>query len=100
MTVATTFEQFPLGARPFGRHVAPGMKMAVIDWPVRWVVALLPLIMMFGLAGRFLEKRGTHRFATSAVDLDIGGPFILDGEAFPSGDYVLEEGPQITFVVP
>ncbi len=31
---------------------------------------------------------------------DIGGSFILDGEAFPAGRYVLGEGPQINFVVP
>ncbi|WP_395329873.1 diacylglycerol kinase family protein [Novosphingobium sp. BL-8H] len=100
MAVATTFEKFPLGARPFGRNVPSGMKLAVIDWPVRWVIALMPLIMMFGIMGRFLDRSGAHRFATSAIDLDIDGPFILDGEAFPAGDYVLEEGPAITFVVP
>lgn len=100
MTIATTFEKFPLGARPFGRNVPAGMKLAVIDWPVRWMIALMPLIMMFGIMGRFLDRRGAHRFATRAIDLDIDGSFILDGEAFPSGSYVLEEGPQITFVVP
>jgi hypothetical protein len=99
MVVATTFEKFPLGARPFGRDVAPGMKLGVIDWPVRWVMALLPAI-LFGLSGKFLERRGTHRVCASAVDLEIGGSFILDGEVFPAGDYLLEEGPQLTFVVP
>jgi hypothetical protein len=99
MAVATTFEKFPLGARPFGRDVAPGMKLGVIDWPVRWIVALLPAI-LFGLSGKFLDRRGTHRLSASAVDLELGGSFILDGEAFPGGNYVLEEGPQLTFVVP
>ena len=41
-----------------------------------------------------------HRVSASEVDMDIGGTFILDGEAFPAGRYVLEEGPQINFVVP
>ncbi|GFE76368.1 diacylglycerol kinase family protein [Novosphingobium sp. TCA1] len=100
MAVATTFEKFPLGARPFGRHVAPGMKLGVIDWPVRWIIALLPAILYFGLGGKFLERRGTHRLSASAVDLELGGSFILDGESFPGGNYVLEEGPQLTFVVP
>lgn len=99
MAVATTFEKFPLGAKPFGRDVAPGMKLGVIDSPVRWIIALLPAI-LFGLNGRFLERRGAHRLSASAVDLELGGSFILDGEAFPAGDYVLEEGPQLTFVVP
>ncbi|GGN43203.1 diacylglycerol kinase [Novosphingobium indicum] len=99
LTVATTFEKFPLGARPFGRNPAPGLKMAVIDWPVRWVIALLPAV-LFGLYGRFLTRKGAQRFYASELELDIGGPFILDGEAFPAGRYVLDEGPQLTFVVP
>lgn len=99
LTVATTFERFPLGARPFGRNVAPGLKLAVIDWPVRWIVALLPAI-LFGFYGKFLERRGARRFHASELDLDLGGSFILDGEAFPAGRYVLEEGPLLTFVVP
>lgn len=99
MTFATTFERFPLGARPFGRHPAPGLKLAVIDSPVRWVVALLPLIMA-GLYGKFLIRNGAQRFAASDLDLDIGGSFILDGEVFPAGRFVLDEGPQINFVVP
>lgn len=99
LTIATTFERFPLGARPFGRRAAPGLKLAVIDWPVRWVIALLPA-MMFGFYGRFLARAGAQRFSANDLEIDIGGSFILDGEAFPAGRYVLEEGPQITFVVP
>lgn len=99
LTIATTFERFPLGAKPFGRNPAPGLKLAVIDWPVRWMIALLPA-MMFGLHSRLLARHGAQRFQASEIELDIGGPFILDGEAFPAGRYVLDEGPQITFVVP
>lgn len=99
MTFATTFERFPLGARPFGRNPAPGLKLAVIDSPVRWIVALLPAIMA-GLNGDFLTRNGAKRFAANDLDLDIGGSFILDGEAFPAGRFVLDEGPQINFVVP
>ncbi|MFC0205163.1 diacylglycerol/lipid kinase family protein [Novosphingobium soli] len=101
LAIATTFERFPLGARPFGRNPASGLKVAVIDRPVRWVVALLPA-MMFGFNARFLARNGAQRFSASdlELDLDLGGSFILDGEAFPAGRYVLEEGPQIDFVVP
>src|SRR3546814_3522796 len=90
---------FPLGARPFGRDPAPGLKMAVIDWPVRWMMALLPLV-LFGFYGRFMTRIGVQRFHASELELDIGGPFILDGEAFPAGHYVLDEGPLLTFAVP
>ncbi len=99
LAIATTFERFPLGARPFGSKVAPGLKMIVLDWPHRLVLALIPLI-MFGLGGKFLEKRGLHRFATSDVEMDIEGTFILDGEAFPAGRYIMDEGPKLTFVIP
>ncbi|CCA91093.1 MULTISPECIES: diacylglycerol kinase family protein [unclassified Novosphingobium] len=99
MTFATTFEKFPLGARPFGSNVPPGMKLAVVDWPVRWVIMLVPA-MLFGFYGRFLKRAGVHRFCASDVDIDLGGTFILDGEAFPAGRYILDEGPQLTFVVP
>src|SRR3546814_13576139 len=69
---------FPLGARPFGRDPAPGLKMAVIDWPVRWMMALLPLV-LFGFYGRFMTRIGVQRFHASDLELHIGGPFILDG---------------------
>ncbi|EZP79008.1 diacylglycerol kinase family protein [Novosphingobium sp. 11B] len=99
LTIATTFERFPLGAKPFGRNPAPGLKLAVMDWPIRWLVALLPA-MMFGFNLKLFARKGAHRVSASEVDMDIGGTFILDGEAFPAGRYVLEEGPQINFVVP
>lgn len=99
LTIATTFERFPLGMRPFGRKVAPGLKLLVLDRASRLVLGLAPLVMM-GLGGRLLGRHGLHRFATSDVDMDIEGPFILDGEAFPAGRYIMDEGPQLTFVVP
>ncbi|MCT2398574.1 diacylglycerol kinase family protein [Novosphingobium mangrovi (ex Huang et al. 2023)] len=99
MTVATTFEKFPLGARPFGRNPVPGLKLAVIDWPVRWIIALLPAV-LFGFYSRSLTRNGAQRFHANDLELDIGGSFVLDGEVFPAGRYVLDEGPQLTFVVP
>ncbi|MFS0848613.1 diacylglycerol kinase family protein [Novosphingobium panipatense] len=99
LTIATTFERFPLGARPFGRSPAPGLKLAVIDSPIRWLVALLPA-MMFGFNLPVLSRKGAQRFSARMVEMDIGGPFILDGEAFPAGRYIVEEGPQLSFVVP
>ncbi len=99
IAIATTFEKFPFGARPFGRRVARGLKLIVLDWPKRWVVMLIPA-MMFGLYGKFLARNGVHRVQASEVEMEIGGSFILDGEAFPAGRYILDEGPQLTFVVP
>ncbi|GGB89699.1 diacylglycerol kinase [Novosphingobium endophyticum] len=99
VVIATTFEKFPLGVRPFGRRPAPGLKLVVLDAPVRRVVMQIPAI-LFGLHSRFLARSGLHRFRASDIDMEIGGAFILDGEAFPAGRYILDEGPQLTFVVP
>lgn len=99
LLVGTTFQNFPFGARPFGRHPRPGMKLALIDWPHRWLFALLPAI-IYGFYPRFLERFGARRFHADAMDFELGGSFIVDGEAFPPGSYRLSEGPRLTFVVP
>lgn len=99
LAVATTFETFPLGIKPFGRDVAPGLKVGLIDWPTRSLMAMLVPI-LYGLGNRFMARRGIHRHITNAIDIELGGAFILDGEAFPAGRYILDEGPPLTFIVP
>ena len=99
LAVATTFQNFPLGLRPFGSKPPAGLKLAVIDAPVRWLLMFLPVILL-GFLPRFMQRTGAHRVSAGALDVELGGAFILDGEAFPAGHYVLEEGPQLTFVVP
>lgn len=99
LMVGTTFQNFPFGARPFGKNPRPGMKLALIDWPHRWLFALLPAI-IYGFYPRFLERFGARRFHADEVALDLGASFIVDGEAFPAGRYRLSEGPRLTFVVP
>lgn len=99
IAVATTFERFPLGIRPFGSDVPPGIKLAMIDWPVRWLMMLLP-VMLLGIHSRFLARHGAIRLQAEELELDLGGSFILDGEAFPAGRYIIDKGPPLTFVVP
>jgi diacylglycerol kinase (ATP) len=41
-----------------------------------------------------------HRLEGGPYTFDLGAAFILDGEAFPAGRYLIEEGPQLAFVVP
>lgn len=98
MIFASTLERFPLGLYPFGKPPRPGIKLGIIDWPLRWLVASIPAIALFGLRGRFLARNGAHQIDVEAVELDIGGSFILDGEAFPPGRYLLEQGPLLRFV--
>jgi hypothetical protein len=97
--VATSFENFPFGMRPFGRNIGSGMKVLVLDWPLRWLMALAPALLL-GISARFLERAGIHRFAAKDLDAELGGSFILDGEAFPAGRYRLQNGPLLRFVVP
>lgn len=99
LMVATTFENFPLGAKPFGKNVRPGIKLGILDWPARWIIMLMPAI-LYGLRARFLENKGVHRLYADAVDLELDGSFILDGESFPAGRYTLQPGPLLNFVIP
>ena len=70
-----------------------------IYWPVRWLVLLLPVILM-GFYSRVLARNGALRTQAEALEMELGGSFILDGEAFPAGRYILDKGPGLTFVVP
>ena len=47
-----------------------------------------------------LHRRGYHVHSPDTLRLDLGGRFILDGEAFPAGRYQLSLGPKLRFVVP
>lgn len=97
--MATSFENFPLGIRPFGRNAGAGMKVLALDWPLRWILALVPLVLV-GVTARFLERAGLHRFAADEIEADLGGSFILDGEKFPEGRYRIQNGPLLRFIVP
>lgn len=96
--VASTLERFPLGIRPFGAPRS-GLKLAVIDAPLRWIMGLLP-ILLTGLDSAFLRRNGAHRFDVKSLDLRLDDRFTLDGEFFPAGRYSLRQGPELRFVVP
>ena len=96
--VASTLERFPLGIRPFGA-ARPGLKLAVVDTPLRWIVALIPLLLT-GFDAAFLRRNGAHRIDVDSLDLELGDRFTLDGEYFPAGHYRLHQGPELRFVVP
>lgn len=98
MLFASTLERFPLGISPFGSPARPGLKLSIIDFPLRWLVALVPLIIMTGLRGRFLARNGAHHIDVEALEIDIEGSFILDGETFPPGSYRMDQGPLLRFV--
>lgn len=95
---ASTLERLPAGIKPFGA-LKSGLKLVAIDQISRRTTALVPLVLV-GKLREGLRNRGIHQLAASQFTLAIDAPFILDGEAFPAGDYLIEQGPELAFVTP
>jgi diacylglycerol kinase (ATP) len=95
---ASTLERLPAGIRPFGA-LKNGLKLVAVDQISRRTTALIPLVLLGKLRGS-LRSRGIHQLAATQFSLSIDDPFILDGEAFPPGDYRIEQGPELAFVTP
>lgn len=96
--LASTLERFPGGIRLFGT-LREGLKIVALDRPARRILAMMPLILA-GLRVSDPDRRGMHYRTTSTFELRIEEPWILDGEAFPAGHFIISEGPELTFVVP
>lgn len=96
--IASTLERFPLGIQLFG-PARPGLKLALVDSPLRRLFASMPLILA-GWRPRWLERAGVHWVDADEVELELDDRFILDGEFFPAGRYILRQGPLLRFVVP
>lgn len=95
---ASTLERFPAGLKPFG-SLKKGLKLAVMDKPVRYILFLLPMILA-GWTPSMLRRKGLHQLSAPWFELRLGDRFILDGEAYPAGHYRIEQGPELEFVAP
>ncbi len=95
---ASTLERLPAGIRPFG-PLKGGLKLVAVDQIPRRTTALVPLVLM-GKVKDGLRERGIHQLAATQFSLSIDDQFILDGEAFPAGEYRIEQGPELAFVAP
>jgi diacylglycerol kinase (ATP) len=95
---ASTLERMPAGIRPFGA-LKNGLKLVALDQISRRTTALIPAILL-GKLRTGLRERGIHQLTASQFSLSIDDQFILDGEAFPPGDYRIEQGPELAFVTP
>lgn len=95
---ASTLERLPAGIRPFGT-LKTGLKLVAVDQISRRTTALIPLVLM-GKVRNGLRERGIHQLTASQFTLSIDDQFIMDGEAFPAGDYRIEQGPELAFVAP
>jgi len=94
--LASTMERLPLGLRIFGERRA-GLKSLVVDAPPRRFLRNFIAIMR-GIDKPRMERDGVHRVDAREIAIGIDGGFVLDGEQFPAGDYVLREGAPIRFV--
>lgn len=95
---ASTLERLPAGIKPFGA-LRNGLKLVAVDQISRRSTALVPLVLV-GKVRNGLRQRGIHQIAATQFSLSIDDQFILDGEAFPAGDYRIEQGPELAFVAP
>ena len=98
LVFVSTLGLFPAGLRPF-REIKSGLRVALLDSSHRGLMLRLPLIFR-GRVSEGMRRLGYHVRGAEALQIDIGGPFILDGEAFPAGRYRLSLGPKLRFVVP
>ena len=96
LLLASTLRRMPLGIKLFG-DLRVGLKLAVMDRPARRLMAYMPAILA-GWQPRWLEQAGLHRRQADAFEMIIDDQFILDGEAFPAGSYLVSQGPELTFV--
>lgn len=95
---ASTLDRLPAGIKPFGA-LKGGLKLVAVDQISRRSTALIPLVLT-GAVKQGLRERGIHQLAATQFSLSIGDQFILDGEAFPAGDYLIEQGPELAFIAP
>lgn len=98
LVFASTLVRLPAGIHPFGALKA-ALRLAVIDNSRFGLVIRTPTVFR-GVVSESLRRRGYHVHGHETLRVDLGGRFILDGEAFPAGRYQLSLGPKLRFVVP
>jgi hypothetical protein len=97
--LVSTLDRFPLGIRPFG-PLRDTLMVGLVDAPLRRVLAMIPLLAS-GLHRAGFARLGIHRLGLDQeLEMDIDDRFILDGEYFPAGRYILRQGSPLRFVIP
>ncbi len=95
---SSTLETMPAGIKPFG-PLRKGLKLVALDQIARRSAFLIPAVLRGKTPAR-LRERGIHQLTTPQYTLNIEDQFILDGEAFPPGEYRIGQGPELEFVTP
>lgn len=96
--LVSTMHRLPLGVRPFGQERA-GMKLLATEAPIPNFVVNFWRTIRGGNDAK-LARKGIFRLDAKRLDLDVEDGFVLDGEVFPGGRYILREGAPIAFVTP
>jgi len=98
LLIASTLERLPAGLKAFGPH-REGLKLAVLDQISRRTALQLPAVVS-GWTPSDLAEKGFHQVSTKGFTMELDESFILDGEAFPPGQYRVCSGPELRFVAP
>ena len=96
--LVSTMHRLPLGVRPFGRERG-GMKLLATETPIPHFLVNFWRTIRGGDDAK-LARAGIHRLDARELDIDVEDGFVLDGEVFPGGRYILREGAPIAFVTP
>ncbi|WP_279350983.1 diacylglycerol/lipid kinase family protein [Erythrobacter litoralis] len=96
--LASTLNRMPLGIKLFGKG-QKGIRLAVLDAPRRRIMGFVPA-MLAGWHPRWLDRGGLHHLSVEGFEMEIGDKFVLDGETFEAGSYVVMQGPHLSFVAP
>jgi hypothetical protein len=96
--LASTLENFPMRLKPFGDW-REGLKLAALDRPSRRSLLRIPLIGIGRQPSR-PASLGYHWVSPDSFRMTLEDRFILDGEAFPPGEYRVSQGPELRFIVP
>ena len=98
LVFASTLVDLPAGLRPF-HGVTDTLRVAVLDNASRRLLFRIPALFRGHRSDRTREL-GANAFGIDVLHFDTAADFILDGEAFPPGQYRIAPGPELTFVVP
>ena len=98
LLLASSLQRFGAGLDPF-RGIDSDVQVAVMDNPRRAMLLRFAAIAR-GRAGRRVRDIGYHVFGTQRLSVELGEPFILDGEAFAADTLTVTPGPVLRFIVP
>jgi len=98
LLLGTTLDRLPLGLKPFGR-ARSGFKLLAVDAPPRRILSSLPALLT-GSEAPWLDARGYHHGDVDSFRISLEGGFILDGETYEGGDFIIRRGAAMNFLVP